>query len=510
MMENLIEKRLHLILKKRYVLVLFLILFLSLDSLVFILPYYLKGYTIPVGWDTPWYIRNMRLIEEQGFYSFFIKTHEINLFGILEYLFASAFNISFILTETIVPIMIGLLFPLVNFQIVKKLTRSQKLALVAMLFTIIDFNTVRMTGLLHRNLFCFLLIEIATFLVLPGFLAKPSKKRFFISVLLLVMAGLSQMETFAIAVFMLFISLILYLKKRLLKTAKLLLLCVFTPALIVMLFEAPFFPTFMEEHIVFNPAVRWYRQNFIADSWYYLASFGAGLIPLYIVGMYDLLKKTVKNLEKYQCLFISLWNVIVIAGSFLPVFGVRVPGWRFLILATVPPVATLGFVKLFLEKGSFTKKKALILVALIAVSLIAIIVNQSRSYRPWISENEYRKLMWISNANQHGSNIIFVLSFDKGKYTFELAELYRHWIWAVVGTRTNVYFGDIKCLIESQPTDFENQFLNSTSHIFWNELEDFTLNNARIYTIEEWYENLLNETYLEVESGIYSWSLISR
>jgi len=419
-------------------------------------------------------------------------------------MFASAFNIPFMLTETIVPIMIGLLFPLVNFQIIKKLTRTQKLALVAMLFTVIDYNTVRMTGLLHRNLFCFLLIETAVFLVLPDFLKKPSKKRYFIFVLLLVIAGLSQMETFAIAVFMLSISLIFYLKKRLLKTVKLLLLCVLTPALIVILFEAPFFPISIEEHIVFNPAIRSYRQNFIANPWYYLASFGAGLIPLYIVGMHDLLKKTSKNLEKHQCLFISLWNVIVIVGSFLPVFGVRVPGWRFLILITVPSVATLGFVKLFLEKGSFTKKKALILVVLIAVSLIAIIVDQSRSYRLWISEKEYKKLMWISNSTQHDSNIIFVLSFDKGRYTFEWAELYRNWIWAVVGTRTNVYFGDVKCLLKKESTDFENQFLNSTSHIFWKEMEDSTLKNARIYTINDWYENIGNETHLEVvEPGIY-------
>lgn len=480
-----------------------MILILSLNLLVFILPYLINGYIIPVGWDTAWYIKNMRLIEEQGIFSLFIKTRQINLFCILEYTFASIFNIPFTLAATIVPIMIGLLFPLVNFQIIKELTGSWKLALAAMLFTIIDYNTVQMIGLLQRNLFCFLLIQVAVFLILPGFLVKPSKKRFFILTLLLVIAGLSQMETFAVAVIMFSISLIFCLKKRMHKTAKLLLICALTSALIVISFQAPFFPMYLEENIVFNPAVRWYRKNFIADPWLYLASIGAGLIPLYIAGMYDLLKKTSKNLEKYQCLFISLWNVIVIAGSFLPVFGVRVPGWRFLILITVPPVATLGFAKLFLEKGSFTKKKALILVVLIAVSLIAIMVNQSRSYRPWISENNYKKLMWISNANQNDSNIIFVLSFDKGRHSFEWAELYRNWIWAVVGTRTNVYFGDVKWLMESQPTDFENQFLNSTSRLFWNEMEDFTLKNARIYTIEGWY-NALNETSLvEVEPGIY-------
>lgn len=484
-----------------------MILMLSLDSLVFILPYLINGYVIPVGWDTAWYVRNMRLIEEQGVFSLFARTREINLFCILEYTFASIFNIPFILTAAIVPIMIGLLFPLVNFQMVKGLTRSWKLALVAMLFTIIDYNAVRMTGLLHRNLFCFLLIQIAVFLVLPGFLTKPSKKRFFILTLLLVIAGLSQMETFAMVVFMLFFSLIFCLKKRLLNTAKLLLLCMLTSVLVVILFEAPFFPMYIQGNIFLNSTVQWHRQNFIADLPSYLASFGAGLILFYITGLYDLLKRASKNPQEYQYLFIFLWNVIAIAGSFLPVFGVRIPGWRFLLLVTMPPVAALGFKKLFLQKGSLTKKKTLILalasVILIAVNSIVIIEIQSRIYRPWISEEEYRKLMWISNASQNDPNIIFVLSFDKGSHSFDWAELYRRWIWAVIGTTTNVYFGDVEFLIKSQPTDFENKFLNITSHVFWNELEDFTLNNARIYTIEEWYQ--LNETYLvEVdESGIY-------
>ena len=505
-MGNLINEKLRLIVEERYVLALFIAVFLVLDSLVFILPYYLKGYTIPVGWDTAWYIRNMRLIEEQGVYSLFIKTREINLFCILEYLFASIFNISFILTATIVPIMVGLLFPLVNFQIIKKLTKSRKLALVAMLFTIIDYNTVRMISVFYRNLFCFLLIEIAVFWVLPDFLEKPSKKRFFIFVLFFTIAGLSQLETFAIAIFMLLISLLLYLKKRLFKTAKLLLFCVLAPTLIVLSFQAPFLPIFVEKHIIFDNSGRWYhRQDLVTEPWCYLISFGVGLTPLYIAGMYDLLKKTSKNLEKHGFLFISLWNVIAITSSFLPLLGVRVPGWRFLMLATVPPVATLGFVKLFIGKGSFTKKKALILIVLIATTLIVITVNQSRTFRPWISKDAYEKLLWISNANRNHSNIIFVLCFDYGRDTFSWAELYRNWIWAVIRTRTNVYFGDVRLLIEhQQPTYFENQFLNYTYYVFCNELEDFTLNNARIYTIDEWHKNPLNETcFVEVKPGIY-------
>jgi len=48
----------------------------------------------------------MRLIEEQGVFSLFTRTREINLFCILEYMFASILNISFTLTATIVPIVL--------------------------------------------------------------------------------------------------------------------------------------------------------------------------------------------------------------------------------------------------------------------------------------------------------------------------------------------------------------------------------------------------------------------
>ncbi len=502
-MENLIRKS-QLYIRNRHSLALLVALFLILDSLVFILPYYLRGFKNPVGWDTAWYIRNMRLIDEQGLYKFFLETHEINLFCILEYLFASAFNVSFRLTETILPIVISLLFTLVNFQIVKRFTGSRKLSLVAMAFTIIDYNIVRMATDLHRNLFCLLLCEVAIFLILPRFLKYSNKKDYFVFVTLMTMAGLSQMETFAITVFVLFTLLLLYIRKKSFKTAKLLLLCLLTPTLIVLVCEISFLPIFVQEHIVFNPSKWWYRQNFVAEPWCYLVSFGAGLIPLYAAGMYDLTKKTSRTSENHQYLLIFLWNVIVAACSFLPLFGVRIPGWRFLLLTTVAPVAALGFSRLFLEKKSFSKRKALILVVLVAISLCTIILSQIESYKPWISEDVYGKMVLINNANRNKSNVIFVICFDYGWRTFESASLYRNWIYAVVGTRTNIYFGDVNCLTKLQPTDFENPFLNSTSHVFWNELEDFTLDNARIYTIENWYKNPLNETYLmEVEPGIY-------
>jgi len=498
-MKELHDTPLH-ILSERKTQILLVILLLFLDSLVFILPYCVGGYVIPVGWDTTWYVRNMQLIKEQGLYPFFMKTHGINLFCILEYLFASAFNISFMLTATIVPIVISLLFPLVNFQIVRRFSGSWKLSLVGMTFTIIDYNIVRMTADLHRNLFCLLLSQIAVFLILPRLLEKTSRKDIFIFVSLMTMAGLSQVETFAVVMVILFLFSISYIRKHFLHASKLLWLCILGPALFVISVEAPFLPIFAEGHIVLNPAVNPYRQDFVAQPWSYLVSLGAGLFPFYIIGMYCLLKNLGKDMVRHECLLISFWNFVVIIGSFLPWFGVRVPGWRVLLLITVPPVATLGFAKLFSKRSSVAKKKFIVLTVLITLSLTTIIASQITSYKPWISEENYEKLVWINNENQNDP-CIFVLCLNR---SLEWAELYRNWVWAIVGTRTNVYFGDVDSLLQSEPTNFKDTRLNATSHIFWSQLENFMLEGADIYLIKEWYSLSVDDEKLEeVAPGIY-------
>ncbi len=87
-----------------------------------------------------------------------------------------------------------------------------------------------------------------------------------------------------------------------------------------------------------------------------------------------------------------------------------------------------------------------------------------------------------------------------------MAKLYRDWIWAVIGSRTNVYFGEVEFLLDSMPTPSENQYVNKTSHDFWNELEGFTLNGTLIYLIEDWYNTTaLGQNYLEKvdHEGIY-------
>jgi hypothetical protein len=87
-----------------------------------------------------------------------------------------------------------------------------------------------------------------------------------------------------------------------------------------------------------------------------------------------------------------------------------------------------------------------------------------------------------------------------------VAALYRNWVWAAIDSRTNVYFGEVEYLLDSMPTPSENQYVNKTSHDFWNELGDFTLNGTLIYLIEDWYDTTaFGQDYLEEvdHEGIY-------
>jgi len=475
-----------------------------LDFLIFVLPYYVNDYVVPVGWDTAWYVRNMRVIADQGLLFLFEKTSEINLYVIFGYLISSIFHVSFTITEKFLPIIIGISFPLVNFQIVKKFSKSWRLSLLAMGLSIIDFNIIRMVTDLHRNLFCFILVEIALFLVLPDLLEKVSKKKVGVFIVLLVLAGLSHMETFAVVMLALSFLLVFYLRQQLFQRAKLLLLCIVVSCSLVILFESPFLPTFLRGHLVFNSTSKFSYERFVAQPWSYALSLGSGLIPFYVVGLYTSLSTYTRNRKGQLPFIIPLWNLVVIACSFIPWLGIKIPGYRFLLLATVPLLSIIGFAKLFAGK-SLKLKRLVIPITLSAVVITVQIVNFSVHYKPWISNSEYEKLTWIGNHKQNDP-CIFVLYFDKAKWTYGEADLYRNWVLGIIGARTNVYFGNVEYLLDPQPgpTPSESYYMNMTSWNFWNGMENFTMNGTSIYLIEEWYKITPYPDYLkQVNDGVY-------
>lgn len=475
------------------------VLLLVLDFFVLLSPYYMWSYTPPVGWDTPWYIYNMRLVAEQGFYTLFKRTPGINFYSVFGYLISSVFRISLVDIEKFLPIILTTCFALVNFQIVKKLSKSWKLSVYAMTFTIIDLNILRLATDLHRNLFSLLLIEIALFLLLPDFLEQTSKKRTIVFIVLMTTAGISHLETFALSILALLVLFMLYWRQRLLRKAKTLLLCIVVPCALVITLEYPYLLAFLKEYQSLNTSVNFPFQQFVATPWDYGIYLGIGLLPFYIVGLYTSLK-TYKKGPKNGFLIMPLWNIVLIAGSFVPLLTIKIRGVRFLYMTTVPPLATIGYARLCDKRGMKLKTATFMIV--FALATISRAYYLSTSYTPWISERNFKQLTWIDGDN-NDKPYIFVLYFNNTYYTSSVAELNRHWIWALSGTKANVYFGTLENLLKKQPTNSSDPYINATSYLFWGAIENLTLNEARIYTIADWYTaNLTNFTTTDYE-GVY-------
>lgn len=473
---------------------------LVLDFLILVSPYCIWGYTAPVGWDTPWYIYNMRLVAEQGVYVLFEKTPGINFYSVFGYVVSSVFHISFVDTEKFLPIILATCFALVNFQIVKKLSKSWRLSVYAMAFTIIDINILRLTTDLHRNLLSFLLIEIALFLLLPDFLERTAPKKIGVFILLMTMAGISHLETFALSILVLLILVVFYSMERSLRKASVLLFCIVVPCALVIALEYPYLLDYLKGHQFLDTSVNFSFQKFVAAPWDYGIYLGIGLLPFYIVGLRNSLTTYKKN-PKNGFLIIPLWNIVLIAGSFLPLLTIKIRGARFLYLATVPPLATIGCARLCNKKGLKFKIVTFIIVFVLAV--ISRAYYLSTSYAPWISERNYKQLTWIDSDN-NDKQYIFVLYFNKTSYTSGMAEIDRHWVWALSGTNGIVYFGTAENLLKKQPTDSSDPYINATSYFFWNEIKNLTLNDVRIYIIKEWYETSINSGDFTLEhEGVY-------
>jgi hypothetical protein len=264
----------------------------------------------------------------------------------------------------------------------------------------------------------------------------------------------------------------------------------------------------MKEAVFLDQSTNFSYKEWIASPWSYLISLGGALIPFYVIGLHHNLSTSIKNQEKQLLFLISFWNLVVIGGSFIPWFGIKIPGYRFLLLATVPVVSTIGFAK-FLAHKNLNKKKIALSIVLIALAVVTQIVYISNNYNPWLSNSQYEKLMWIAN-NKRDDPCTFVLYFDSGETTHLVVEMYGFWIQAVVGSRTNVYFGRIPDLLSSQPTQSEDQYMNETSFAYWNMMKNNFIIENDIYVISDWYNTTYTDPkYLEqVHEGLGIYKVI--
>jgi hypothetical protein len=481
------------------------IFFVSLDLMVFIGPYLVHGYVVPVGWDKAWYIRNMRIIEKQGFLPLFKEIGQVNLFSPLEYVISYVSGASFIFTAGAVPIVCAIAFLFLYQRITQELSKSLQLGIFSMILTIIDYNLLRTVGTsVDRGLFTFLMIAISLFIVLPRLIEKTSRVNLLSFSFLQISAGMSQMETYGINLFVLAMFLFIGRKKYPLKKLRLILLGTIVPLVLILAIQFPYLPEFFETHII-NPSSSPWRpiEGEIAHPVSYLLSLGSGLIGFFVLGLHRMHRRIKKQKEHSLPLLIFLWNMTVIILSFAPIVGLRIPGWRLLLLTTVPPLATIGFSEFFLNRN-LGIRRMLIILSVASITCTILVVNQYVNYRPWLSQEEFSKLNWIS-SNKQTDSVVFIIYYDFGKATMPWAELHSNWIRAIVGTETDVYFGEVQLLLQSEPTPSDEYYVNYTSYEYWSRIKNVSPRESENYLIVEWYEAPIDPRYSRQlsEAGIF-------
>jgi len=480
-----------------------LLTFLVMNPIILFLPYWVKGYKFPVGWDTPWYIQNINIITNKGLYAFFEERNQILLYSALEYYMSTLFHISPITLEIFLPIVMGASLTLINYLMIKQLYNSKKLEFLILTFSVLNVNTMRLVCDLHRNLLSLIFVELSLFIVLPKYLRKLTKKRGAILILLLILGGFSQMETFFLAIVTLLFLFIYSLSVKSFDRAKHLSLVTFVSVLVIILMNSPFLSVFLSKHMTlnwtFNP------QNFSALTLKIedLRFLGGPMIPFYFIGLFLSIKKYRKKREDLL-LLLFVWNVLLLLCSLLSFFGVILHSWRLVLLTTVPIMSTISLISF--PKSIKIRDRNLdvaILFILILLTFIHYVYNTQANFHPWISNEAYDKLVWISTLNRTNPSI-FIIYFNYGKWTSGNILLYRDWVKAILGSDTGVYFGQVNALFLGLPTPYSDKTTNQTSYRLWEHVSSLKINKSDIYLIDDWYP-VADQTCLpEIYPGIYN------
>lgn len=482
-------------------------IFLSIHIIILLFPYKLNGYKIPVGWDTPHYILNMNIISEKGIYEFIKECNYIAFYSIFEYFISNFLNISPIILEKFLPPIMGISLTLINYLVIKQLYNSIKLEVIVLIFSIINFNIVRLVSDLHRNLFSLILVELSLFIILQKYLNTPKKMTGIILMSLLVVSGLSHLETFFVAIVTLSFLFVIELLIKSHNKNNLFIITSFSLCIVVLI-NLPFLPSFLSEHMTFNPQGLTLPLPKVED---YLKYLGGPLIPLYFLGLALSIEIYRKKHEELP-LLLFLWNIVLLSGSLLQFLDVVIPSWRFILLTTVPIMSTIGLTILFKWKifikigGKITQINNILIVSSLIILTPFVsnhyINNMQRPFRPWISNEAYNKLTFISTLNSTDSKI-FVIYFDKGKYTAGFTILYYNWIKAILGSDTGVYFGKVNSLLLELPTPCKDEIANRTSYMLWEEVNSLNISESDIYLIDDWYRANMNKNLIEIYPGIY-------
>jgi len=512
-------------------------LLLLFSLLFYSIPYLNHNYNAPIGWDTPSYIWQSKLLEANGVSSLVQTINSFRIgYATLSTIVHLLTGIDNIRVEMILPLFLGYILALSFANFAYSYKKSLALFNFVFLLTIGSFGTIRIIQDLHANLIALLFASFTLY-----FISKNNNriecKYLFLTILFLFLTGISHEFTYLLLVAVIFLfslmELVRYVMVNLIKNSFnlinssffiLWLVILISGLLVFFCWKDVLFTALRvaESQISFSSNTSsvssslesnlkflkmWYPHYHIKEKLLFIV---IGILELFLLKFYK------KNLLTTEIIISWLLVTSFLSIGFL--YGLSFPYYRTLLLVPFPILIGIGLQRIFYLSKGVDHLKICRYISLIIV-LLVVSLNLSYTYnywdsRPvWISNEAIEQLSLVSNYIQHNKNtntpIIFIIipGYDPGS----LCLLWYDWIRAFMPkeyiTDTYIYFGNTVYYLSSSPTIKGNNNYDSISISSYNALPKKNVSNAQIFILSAFnrhdYSTLHNTSLVKkVASGV--------
>jgi hypothetical protein len=420
---------------------------------------------LPVGWDTPFYIGESKIVASQG------PLALISIQGPYDFLYQMVAGflvwtgMSATSVETYLPIGLSALFP----YLLSRLTLIQsdlRLATFVALATPGWYAIYRIAGDLHANLLG--LVLLLTAITLISRVRSLRQPRALLGLSLVGLASFTHIET---TLFFAAVILISSLSARTLFSVRVAVSVVATTVPAAGLFAVHFL-----QLLGLTGGTLALLAPGSVDFW--LLVLGP-LLPLAVIGFYSSLARRNSWLE----VFVGVWALgsitIGISQYFNPEASIFAQ--RAATIFPTPLLAAFGLRRLLAQdagptlhwlRSRLSTRWVLVVVLLLLVISWPVAYGQAakENQRVFLTSSAYHRLQWISNTYGFSTVPIFIYN-DVDQYAGGLGDFYNNWVSAVVGTHLS-YLGRVDYLVQLQQTPFSNLISREISEKFMRQILD--------------------------------------
>jgi hypothetical protein len=416
----------------------------------FALSYFLWGHNgLPIGWDTPYYIGESKIVASQGPLALISIQGPYDLVyqwfsGFLVWTGVSPVNI-----EIYLPVTLSAVFP----YLLSRLTLIHSDVKLATLVTIATpgwYAIYKIGADLHANLLG--LIFMLTAIVLISRARSIRQPGVLLGLTLIGLASFTHIETALFFVAIMLVSSVSALSAYSIRVA--------LSAVAVTVPAAVLYAVHLLQLLGLSGGTLAFYGPQSALFW--LIVFGP-LIPLAVFGLYTSIVRRTSWLE----VFVATWAVASITIGVSDYFTAQtfIFAQRAAIIVPTPFLAAIGLRRLQLRtdwptlRGLHLKYSAK---RILAVAFLVLVVSWPLTYAQAANENQkvflsssaFLRLQWIENNLKFPTAPIFVYN-DLDPNAGGLGNLYDNWVSAIVGPHL-AYLGQVSYLVQLQETPFSN------------------------------------------------------